>query len=275
MLSFPASKINIGLQVIGKRNDGYHDLETVFYPVAVKDALEITDGDNNVAGDVIFTITGTHIDGADEDNLCVKAYRLLKKDYPQIPSVKMHLHKHIPMGAGLGGGSADAAGVLMLLNKKFALNISATQLMKYALLLGSDCPFFILNKPCFAAGRGEILEEIAVDLLAFKILIVHPGIHVNTKETFTALSSSNYSEGGALKKAIAADIGTWKENIKNDFEIPVFSRYPQIKEIKEKLYENGAVYSAMSGTGSAVYGIFPQVVDINFQFPSHYFCQLV
>ncbi len=275
MLSFPNSKINIGLNIIGKRNDGYHNIETVFYPLAVKDALEIIESQNIDGSDIIFTSSGSIIDSNTEDNLCVKAYRILKRDFPEIPSVKMHLHKNIPTGAGLGGGSSDGAAVLLLLNKKFNLNISEKELIEYALMLGSDCPFFILNKPCFAEGKGEILKEIPLDLSGYKIMIVHPGIHVNTKGAFAQLDTNNYSTAGYLENVIQKDISEWKNLIKNDFEKPVFEQYPQIKEIKSLMYEYSAIYSAMSGSGSTVFGIFPQDTNINIKFPSHYFCRIV
>ena len=275
MLSFPNSKINIGLNIIGKRNDGYHNIETVFYPIAVKDALEIIESPTHDETDIIFTSSGNLISGNTDENLCVKAYRLLKKDFPEIPSVKMHLHKNIPMGAGLGGGSSDGAAVLLLLNKKFNLNISEEKLIQYALMLGSDCPFFLNNKPCFAEGRGEILKEIPLDLSDYKKMIVHPGIHVNTAEAFAHLAPGDYSPAGTLEKAIQKDITEWKTSIKNDFEKPVFKKYPEIENIKLIMYENGALYSAMSGSGSSVFGVFPHDTNINIKFPLHYFCRIV
>ena len=187
MVSFPNCKINLGLHILGKREDGFHNLETVFYPVALKDAVELIPNTNN-ATDIEFTGTGLVIDGNAADNLCVKAYRLVKKDFPQLPAVKVHLHKAIPMGAGLGGGSADAAFMLKLLNDKFKLNLSTAQLLNFALQLGSDCPFFIINKPSIATGRGEILEEIAIDLSAYKMVLINPGIHVNTGWAFSKLT---------------------------------------------------------------------------------------
>ena len=274
MVTFPNSKINIGLNIIGKRNDGYHDIETVFYPIAVKDALEIIPSAASDT-DIIFTSSGNPISGNIDENLCVKAYRLLKKDFPEVPSVKMHLHKNIPMGAGLGGGSSDGASVLMLLNKKFDLNISEEKLIEYALILGSDCPFFIKNKPCLAKGRGENLKEINLDLSKYKIMVVHPGIHVNTAEAFAQIDPTNYSPAGSLESAIQNDISEWKSLIKNDFEESVFQKHPEIKEIKNAMYETGAVYTSMSGSGSSVYGIFPQDMKINIKLPPYYFCQIV
>ena len=184
MIVFPNCKINLGLHILGKREDGFHNLETVFYPLLFRDALELIPATNNTT-EIEFTGSGLAVDGNVSDNLCVKAYYLLKKNFPQLPLVKIHLHKAIPMGAGLGGGSADAAFMLKLLNEKFNLNISTPQLLNYALELGSDCPFFIINKPCIATGRGEILEEIEVDLSAYKIVLINPGIHINTGWAFS------------------------------------------------------------------------------------------
>ena len=276
MVIFPNAKINIGLNIIGKRSDGFHDLETIFYPVAVKDVLEIISSKNEADQDIIFTSSGNEINVTDKDNLCVKAFHLIKNDFPQLPAVKMHLHKHIPIGAGMGGGSADASSVLLLLDKQFNLNISENKLQEYALKLGSDCPFFIYNKPSFAAGRGEKLATLNIDLSGCKILIIHPGIHVNTGEAFKKLNYNNFSAPGELQQYIQTDIYNWKTCIKNDFEISVFKKYPEIAAIKSKLYEAGAIYSSMSGSGSAVFGIFSKDSTAeNIKFPPHYFCQLV
>ena len=273
MTSFPNCKINLGLNITGKRGDGFHDLETIFYPIAIKDAVEIIDADADL--DISFSASGNPVSGNEADNLCVKAYRLLKKDYPQIPNVKLHLHKNIPMGAGLGGGSADASSVLILLNTKYNLQIPQAKLLDYALQLGSDCPFFIINKPCFAIGRGEVLSPIEIGLSAYKIMIVNPGIHVNTGAAFGALGANNFSPKNMLAQKIKADIKTWKTEIKNDFEIPVFKQHPEIAAIKNLMYENGAIYSAMSGTGSSVFGIFTKENNVTTNFPAHYFCQMV
>ena len=274
MLSFPNAKINIGLNITGKRADGYHDLETLFYPIPIKDALEIIEAENPGA-DIIFSSSGNEVAGNEEDNLCVKAYRLLKKDFPAMPRVKMHLHKNIPMGAGLGGGSSDAAAVLLLLNKKFKLNISIEVLQKYALSLGSDCPFFILNTPAMATGRGEILKEVLLDLSSYKIMIVYPGIHVSTAKAFSELDKNSFSPAGRLEIVLREEISQWKNSIKNDFESSVFTEHPQLKEIRDKMYENKALYSSMSGSGSSIYGIFPKDAVIDIKFPSHWFCQTV
>lgn len=276
MVIFPNAKINIGLNIIGKRSDGFHDLETIFYPVAVKDVLEIISSENEADQDIIFTSSGNEINVTDKDNLCVKAFHLIKNDFSQVPAIKMHLHKHIPMGAGMGGGSADASSVLLLLNKQFNLNISENKLHEYALKLGSDCPFFINNKPSFAVGRGEKLQPINIDLSGYKILIINPGIHVNTGEAFQELDYNNFSAPGELQQNIQTDIHTWKTFIKNDFELSVFKKFSEIAAIKSKLYEAGAIFSSMSGSGSAVFGIFSKYSTAeNIKFPPHYFCQLV
>ena len=265
MVVFPNCKINLGLQILAKRNDGFHNIETVFYPIQLKDALEIISFDNTEQ--VIFSSSGYPINGNTKDNLCLRAYYLLKKDFPHLPFVKIHLHKNIPMGAGLGGGSADAAFTLQLLNNLFCLNIPVNRLLDYSLQLGSDCPFFIMNTPCLGLGRGELLEEIKLDLSAYKIVIVNPGIHINTGEAFANLNlETNDPNYISLKNIIQQPIETWQHNLKNDFEIPVFKKHPVIKNIKEALYKQGAIYAAMSGTGSTVFGLFKkeESPDLNF-----------
>ena len=187
MVVFPNGKINIGLQVIEKRSDGFHNIQSLFYPIRTRDVLEIIES-SDANEDIDFSQSGLQIQGNASGNLCVKAYHLLKKDFPELPAIKMHLHKAIPMGAGLGGGSADGAFTLKLLNEKFNLQLSTASLIKYTLELGSDCPFFIINKPCYATGRGEILNPVTLDLSAYKIFIINPGIHVNTGWAFGQLS---------------------------------------------------------------------------------------
>ncbi len=274
MVLFPNCKINIGLTITGKRDDGYHNMETIFYPLAIKDAVEIIEH-KDAEKDIVFSITGKEIAGNEQDNLCIKAYRLLRQDFPKLPPVKIHLHKHIPMGAGLGGGSADASAILILLNKKFSLNISKEKLLHYALQLGSDCPFFIVNKPSFATGRGEVLQPIKLNLSAYKIVLVNPRIHINTKAAFAHLNPEKFSKVSQLLNDIQKDIFEWKKYIKNDFETPVFTQHPEIENIKKMFYDIGAAYSAMSGSGSSVYGIFKKDDIINIKLPSHYFCQFI
>jgi 4-diphosphocytidyl-2-C-methyl-D-erythritol kinase len=276
MIVFPNCKINLGLHVLNKREDGFHNLETVFYPLPFKDALESITSSNT---EIEFTGTGLAVDGSTADNLCVKAYHLLKKDFPQLTSIKIHLHKAIPMGAGLGGGSADAAFMLKMLNEKFKLNLSTAKLLNYALQLGSDCPFFIINKPCFATGRGEILEEINIDLSAYKIVLINPGIHINTGWAFSNITPALPEK--SLNEIIQQPIHTWKEDLKNDFETPVFAAHPAIKEIKDTLFAQGAVYAAMSGSGSTVFGIFKQnlagknLIDTNAFKIRNYFIKII
>jgi 4-diphosphocytidyl-2-C-methyl-D-erythritol kinase len=267
MLSFPNCKINLGLYIIGKREDGFHNLETVFYPVPVKDALEIVQT-SEASIPVQFSNSGLIAEANTENNICVKAYHLLKKDFPQLPSVKMHLHKTIPIGAGLGGGSADASFTLKLLNDKFRLGITDSQLLHYALQLGSDCPFFIFNKPCIATGRGEILEAINLDLSAYQLLVVNPGIHINTAQAFSQLK--NFSPKNHLKEIIQQPIETWKQDLKNDFEKSMFKQHPEIETVKETIYNQGSIYASMSGSGSSVYGLFKKNQTVNNTFPSHY-----
>lgn len=264
MVLFPNCKINLGLNVINKRDDGYHDLETIFYPLQIKDAVEIIEKKS-----IQFSISGLIIDGDIQNNLCLKAYQLLKEEFPQLPTIQIHLHKAIPMGAGLGGGSTDGAFTLKLLNKKFNLSLSEKQLTDYALQLGSDCPFFIVNKSCFAKGRGEILEELDIDLSAFKIILVHPGIHIGTGAAFSTIKPAATKK--SLKDIIQQPIVTWKKELKNDFEEPVFVQYPEIKNIKDELYRSGAIYSSMSGSGSAVYAIFEKDKKLSLPFPGNYF----
>ena len=268
MVSFPNCKINLGLNITARRNDGYHDLETVFIPISFKDALEVIHAQNDKET-VQYSSSGMPVEIDPSHNLCIKAYHLLKNDYPQLPAVKLHLHKTIPSGAGLGGGSADGAFTLKLLNTKFNLGISKEQLMAYALQLGSDCPFFIYNKPCFATGRGEIFEPVEIDLSVYKFLIVNPGIHISTKQAFSELTP--FTPSISIKEAIKQPINAWKDSIKNDFESTVFKKFPEIKKIKNELYKSGAVYASMTGSGSTVFGIFEKKNNIFPSFPQHYF----
>lgn len=268
MVSFPNAKINLGLQVIRKRADGYHDLETVFYPIkGLQDALEIVHGD--VADEnPVFTTSGLAINGDNKDNLCIKAYHLLKKDFPSLPPIQMHLHKNIPMGAGMGGGSADGAFTLDLLNRQFKLELTQEQLIAYALELGSDCPFFVINQPCFATGRGEQLERINVDLSNYTILLINPGIHIPTGWAFGQLTPQSSADN--CKTITQAPVNTWRNRLINDFEAPVMSSYPAIRSIKDHLYETGAIYASMTGTGSTVYGIFEKDHTPTLTLPNNY-----
>lgn len=263
MVRFPNCKINLGLHVTKKRPDGYHNIETVFYPILLRDALEIIP-----SAEMQFEVSGLEGSGNAEDNLCLKAYQLLKKDFPQLPALKIHLHKAIPAGAGLGGGSSDGAFMLTMMNEKFALQLSEATLINYALQLGSDCPFFIINKSCFATGRGEDLEPVEVDLSTYKIVIVNPGIHVSTKDTFSKLIPKQRKK--TIREIITQPIENWREELSNDFEKPVFASHPAIKEIKDEMHAAGAIYASMTGTGSTVFGIFYKNFEPEFAFPMNY-----
>lgn len=271
MIVFPNCKINLGLNILQRRSDGYHDLETVFYPIRITDILEIIENRHPELSSrgMPFTLSGLPIAEMPAYNLCSKAYKLLKKDFPKLPLIQMHLHKCIPLSAGLGGGSADAAFTLKLLNEKFKLNLTIQQLMDYADELGSDCPFFILNKPCFATGRGELLEEISIDLSAYKFVIVNPGIHIVTGNSFIKIKPSLPEK--SIKDIIATPVENWKYELQNDFEKLAFSQHREIVDIKDQLYSAGATYSSMSGSGSTVYGIFSKEKEPKLSFPDHYF----
>ncbi|MEI2749544.1 MAG: 4-(cytidine 5'-diphospho)-2-C-methyl-D-erythritol kinase [Ferruginibacter sp.] len=273
MVVFPNAKINIGLNILGKRADGFHDLQTIFYPVGCKDILELIPADAKNDIPYTYSSSGRAVDGNEAENLCIKALQLIRKDYPALPSLKIHLHKEIPMGAGLGGGSADAAFMLKLIDQYFELHLTEAQLSVYALQLGSDCPFFLYNKPCLATGRGEQLQPVELDLSAYSILLVNPGIHVNTGWAFRSLELEKNSTD--LTAAIKAPIESWKQVITNDFEKPVFKEYPAIADVKNQLYEAGAVYAAMSGSGSTVFGIFPEQSQMQLNFPAAYFTKWV
>jgi len=266
MIQFSPCKINLGLSILEKRADGFHALETVFYPVALQDIVEIVpeklvgkENSNTING-VAFTHTGIPIPGDASNNLCVKAYHLLKADYPHIGAVKLHLHKNIPMGAGLGGGSADGTSVLILLNRLFELKLTQKQLLEYAARLGSDCPFFIFNEACHATGRGEILNPISIDLSNYTIALIHPGIHIATPWAFQQLSP--YVKEKSILTIIKQPIETWKAELINDFEAPVFKAHPELEALKNNLYEQGAIYASMSGSGSSLFGIFPKGTKI-------------
>jgi len=271
MICFPSCKINLGLRITQKRADGFHALETVFYPITLTDALEIIIEPETSAAPLTFTSSGLTINGDPSNNLCYKAYFLLKKDYPSIPNIKMHLHKKIPMGAGLGGGSSDGAFTLVTLNQLFNLQLSEQALLDYALQLGSDCPFFILNTPAFATGRGEILTPTSLDLKGYSIVIVNPGIAISTKLAFSLITPK--APDNNLLAVIQQPITTWKDELINDFEEPIFNSFPELANIKETLYQKGAIYASMTGTGSTVYGIFPtSMMDtLSFNFPTHFF----
>ena len=279
MVVFPNCKINLGLHILSKRNDGFHNLETVFYPVPLKDSLEIIRAKDDIQQhEYAFTQSGNSCEGSIEDNICIKAYHLLKKDFPQIPAIQIHLHKAIPIGAGLGGGSADGTFTLKLFNEKFQLNLSTEQLISYSLTLGSDCPFFIINQPCFATGRGEVMEPVDISLSGYTLILINPGIHIKTGWAFTRLKitpASHQAASSILKNIIHQPIQEWRNRLTNDFEIPVFEAHPQLLEIKRNLYEQGALYAAMSGSGSTVYGIFDKTVLPQINMPGGYFVKSI
>lgn len=275
MVVFPNCKINLGLHVVRKREDGYHDLETIFYPLPLHDALEVVrretaNGKREIPdrAAVSLQISGLTVLGKSEDNLCIKAYNLLKKDHPQLGDVDIYLHKAIPMGAGLGGGSADGAFALQLLNDKFQLKLSREKLLDYSLQLGSDCPFFIINKPCFAKGRGELLQSIQLDLSGYSFLVVHPGVHINTGWAFSQLSPAPAPK--PLQDIIQQPVETWRNELKNDFEAPVCKHHPDMQAIKDRLYNAGALYASMTGSGSCFFGIFKKDQLPPLQWPASY-----
>ena len=264
MVVFPNAKINLGLDVVAKRNDGFHDIETVFYPINLCDVLEIVETKNSTSS---FLNSGIEIDTPSDNNLCIKALNILKKDFP-IPEVDIFLYKKIPFGAGLGGGSANAANVLMLLNKMFLLNIDDEKLMQYAAQLGSDCAFFIKNKPMLAQGRGEILQSANVDLSGYYFVLIKPNLSINTAQAYANIKPQQPEI--SIENIVTKSIEDWKYFLKNDFEPNVFAQFPEIKKIKETLYSKGAIYASMSGTGSSVYGIFNDAVDLS-DFDKNYF----
>ncbi len=264
MITFPACKINIGLHILSKRNDGFHSIETIFYPVPWSDILEIVPNQQSQQA-IDFRSTGMRLFGPKEKNLCLKAYELMTAKYNLSP-VKMHLHKVIPVGAGLGGGSSDAASTLLLLNKIFKLGATESELESLAENLGSDCPFFIRNKPALASGKGEILNPVTLKLKNYFIVIVKPRAHVSTTEAYAGVKPSKPNV--PLSELVHRPISEWKELIKNDFELTVFEKYPGIKNIKNKMYKLGAIYSSMSGSGSSVYGIFEQEKNLSAYFRS-------
>jgi len=259
MISFPNCKINIGLYITGKREDGFHNLESIFYPVPFNDVLEILPSDT-----FSFQSAGFNVTNSPDENICVKAYELLKGKY-NLPPVKMYLLKNIPSGAGLGGGSSNAASTLSMLNEIFELKLSLGELEKYAKILGSDCPFFIKNLPVFVKGRGEILEQINFSLQGKNIFIVHPGIHISTKEAFANMTPQK-PEGNLLVQALYRPMSTWQDTIKNDFEPFAFSKYPILQNIKDTLLNLGAEYVSMSGSGSAIYAISENELNVKSQF---------
>jgi len=254
MINFPNAKINIGLNITERRPDDYHNLETIFYPVNIKDALEVIE-----APELSFESSGLDIPGRGEDNLCIKGYHLLKKDF-DIPPVKIHLHKNIPIGAGLGGGSADAAFFIRLMNDKFSLDLTIDQQLNYARKLGADCAFFIENKPVFAFEKGDEFETIKLDLSGYSIVLVMPDVHISTSEAYSGVKPAMVKQ--SLLELILEPISQWKSHIKNDFEANIFKNHVEIRGVKAALYQAGAIYASMSGSGASVFGIFNKTPDL-------------
>ncbi|NOQ26521.1 MAG: 4-(cytidine 5'-diphospho)-2-C-methyl-D-erythritol kinase [Bacteroidales bacterium] len=260
MIIYPNAKINIGLNITEKRQDGFHNIETIFYPIALSDILEI-----NISNDKInFKNTGLSIENKSfESNICYKAYQELTSDFSLKP-IDIHLHKIIPFGAGLGGGSSDASFTLKTINSLMKLNLNNNDLIRYAEEVGSDCPFFIINKPSFATEKGNILSPIDLNLKGYFLVLVHPGININTAKAYARTIPKRPKT--SLLELIKQPIEDWKETIKNDFEDSVFKDHPILKDLKDQLYDLGASYASMSGSGSAVFGIFKNKIDIQTNF---------
>ena len=266
MILFPNAKINIGLDVIRKRPDNFHDIETIFYPLSLCDILEINKSDK-----FHFSVSGLSIPEGNGPNIVIKAYQLLNDEF-HLPAINVHLHKQIPAGAGLGGGSSDAAFTLLGLNDLFNLKIDNQTLIKYALQLGSDCAFFIKNIPVFAEGRGDIFSEINITLKDFSLVLVKPGCFVSTAEAYSRVKPS--IPGKSLKYSIGSLVDDWKDIVFNRFEPGIFSKFREIEQIKESLYREGAVYASMSGSGSSVFGLFRgEVRDLHELFPGCFYWQ--
>jgi 4-diphosphocytidyl-2C-methyl-D-erythritol kinase len=252
MITFPNAKINLGLRIISRRPDGYHNLETMFYPIPLCDALEVVPASGKEGK---FQLSGINLDGQNDDNLIIKAYRLLQKDF-DIPELDIYLRKNIPIGAGLGGGSSDAAFMLKLLNEYASLGINTDDLEMYASCLGADCPFFIRNKPIFAEGTGNEFSPIKLSLRNYYLILIKPEIFISTKEAFAGITPAKPEI--PLKEIIKMPVTQWKDVLINDFEKNICKNHPEIKQVKDNLYAHGAIYASMSGSGSSVFGIFEE-----------------
>ena len=259
MITFPNAKINLGLDIVEKRPDGYHNLETVFYPIPLCDILEITPATEPDAPEYTFTMYNAVFEGSNDDNLVIKAYKALAADH-KLPKVDISLYKHIPTGAGLGGGSADAAFALRMLNDIASLGLTSQQLCSYASRIGADCAFFIDNTPAYATGIGDILTPTPCTISGYHLVLVKPDIHVSTKDAYALVTPQKPLQ--ALTDIAQLPIQEWKDAMKNDFEKSIFAKYPAMAKVKEQLYEMGAVYASMSGSGSSFFGIFKEEQDI-------------
>lgn len=253
MIVYPNAKINLGLNVVARRPDGYHDIETIFYPIPLQDALEVTDADAPS-----FRLAGQQLECAPEENLVMRALHLIEADV-QLPPLDIYLYKHIPSGAGLGGGSADAAFMIRLLNERFELGLSDEAMQEKLATLGADCPFFVKNQPVFATGIGNIMTPIALELIGWNLVLVKPDIQVSTREAYAAITPRRPDM--PLTEVVKRPIEEWQQLMTNDFEASVFPKHPEIAAIKDKLIDLGATYAAMSGSGSAVFGLFADPVE--------------
>jgi len=264
MICFPNAKINLGLSITEKRTDGFHNIETVFYPIGWNEALEVVvldsaRTDKSSSKEFNLHLSGIPISGNTEDNLLYKAYQIIKKT-KELPGIDVYLHKTLPMGAGLGGGSADAAFFINLLNEQFALQLSETERIDIAKQLGSDCAFFIKNKPVFAFEKGDVFKDIHLDLSQYYIAVIYPNVHSNTKEAYSLVKPHQPKK--TILEIIQQPIASWKNELLNDFEISIFDKYPVVEKTKNDLYDLGALYASMSGSGSAVFGIFEKLPDL-------------
>jgi 4-diphosphocytidyl-2-C-methyl-D-erythritol kinase len=275
MICFPNSKINLGLHVINKREDGFHNLESLFLPIPLCDILEIAPLNIDSKNKFEYKPYGLAVDGELEKNLIYKAWLLLANKYDLSP-ISCAFYKNIPMGAGLGGGSSDAAFCLKLLNDYFKLGLSKNELLDYAAILGSDCPFFIENKPSFISGRGEIIENFELNLKGYHLVIVKPEVHISTAMAFSAVNKRGENAKGELKGILRQPISAWKNSLFNDFEKSIFPHAPIIEAIKNQLYATNAIYASMSGSGSAVFGIFDKKQNLKSEFKEHFYfeCEL-
>ncbi len=266
MIRLSGCKVNIGLSIVGKRDDGYHNIESIFFPVPYHDIIEIVEG---VLHDE-FKVTGIPVEGSPQSNLVIKAVNLMRQNFG-IPKLKIHLHKNIPLGAGLGGGSANATNTILLINNLFGLELSNEKLMALTSEIGSDCAFFVNNTPAFVHGRGTEMEKIDVSLSGKFLVIVKPQVHVATADAYSGIVA--FSNPGKYKSDVIGDIEKWQEVFANDFESSIFNKYPLVGEIKKKMMSSGALYSSMSGSGASVFGIFGERPKL--EFPVEYFCKVI